>query len=178
VAIVSDYGAGLVTPALWRRALQAVGKRRPSIVLVDSRYALDQFTGMTACTPNETELEALVGARINDDRQVLEQAGRALLRKLQCQAVLVTRGSRGMALFEPGKATDHIPIVGSDEIADVTGAGDTVIATFALALAAGATFAEAARLANHAGGVVVMKRGTATVSADELLKTTSGVDSQ
>jgi rfaE bifunctional protein kinase chain/domain len=147
-------------------------------VLVDSRYALDQFTGMTACTPNETELEALVGARINDDRQVLEQAGRALLRKLQCQAVLVTRGSRGMALFEPGKATDHIPIVGSDEIADVTGAGDTVIATFALALAAGATFAEAARLANHAGGVVVMKRGTATVSADELLKTTSGVDSQ
>jgi bifunctional ADP-heptose synthase (sugar kinase/adenylyltransferase) len=73
-----------------------------------------------------------------------------------------------MALFEPGRPTDHIPIVGSDEVADVTGAGDTVIATFTLALAAGATFGEAARLANHAGGLVVMKRGTATVSAAEL----------
>jgi bifunctional ADP-heptose synthase (sugar kinase/adenylyltransferase) len=74
-----------------------------------------------------------------------------------------------MALFEAGKPTDHIPIVGSDEVADVTGAGDTVIASFTLALAAGATFGEAARLANHAGGLVVMKRGTATVGAEELL---------
>ena len=73
-----------------------------------------------------------------------------------------------MALFEPGEPTRHIPIFGSDEIADVTGAGDTVIATMTLALAAGATFYEAARLANYAGGIVVMKRGTATVSADEL----------
>ena len=79
--------------------------------------------------------------------------------------MLVTRGSRGMALFERDRPTDHLPIVGTDQIADVTGAGDTVIATFALALAAGATFREAARLANHAGGLVVMKRGTATVTA-------------
>ena len=79
--------------------------------------------------------------------------------------MLVTRGSRGMALFEPRQPTIHIPIFGSDEVADVTGAGDTVIATFALALAAGASFYEAARLANYAGGLVVMKRGTATVSA-------------
>jgi len=99
---------------------------------------------------------------------VLERAGRALLAQLRCRAVLVTRGGRGMALFESGQPTDHIPIVGSDEVADVTGAGDTVIATFAVALAAGASFAEAARLANHAGGLVVMKRGTATVSAAEL----------
>jgi len=99
---------------------------------------------------------------------VLERAGRTLLDRLQCRAVLVTRGSRGMALFEPGRPTDHIAIVGSDEVADVTGAGDTVIATFALALGAGASFGEAARLANHAGGIVVMKRGTATVSLDEL----------
>src|SRR5262249_7296301 len=83
-------------------------------------------------------------------------------------AVLITRGSRGMALFEPKAATAQIPIFGSDEVADVTGAGDTVIATFALALAAGASFYEATRLANYAGGVVVMKRGTATVSAREL----------
>ena len=84
------------------------------------------------------------------------------------QAVLITRGSRGMALFEPKQRTIHVPIVGSDEVADVTGAGDTVIATFGLALAAGASFYEAARLANYAGGLVVMKRGTATVSAREL----------
>ncbi len=83
-------------------------------------------------------------------------------------AVLITRGSRGMALFEPGAPTVHIPIFGSDQIADVTGAGDTVMATMTLALAAGASFEDAARLANYAGGLVVMKRGTATVSADEL----------
>jgi bifunctional ADP-heptose synthase (sugar kinase/adenylyltransferase) len=79
-----------------------------------------------------------------------------------------------MALFERNRPTDHIPIVGSDEVADVTGAGDTVIAVFSMALAAGATFAEAARLANYAGGVVVMKRGTATVSAPELLAALGG----
>ena len=83
-------------------------------------------------------------------------------------AVLVTRGSRGMALFEPGRPTAHVPIYGSDEVTDVTGAGDTVMATFGLALASGASFYEAARLANYAGGLVVMKRGTATVSAAEL----------
>ncbi len=99
---------------------------------------------------------------------MLERAGRALVRRTRMQAVLVTRGSRGMALFQPKQPTIHIPIFGSDEVTDVTGAGDTVIATFGLALAAGASFYEAARLANYAGGLVVMKRGTATVSAREL----------
>jgi bifunctional ADP-heptose synthase (sugar kinase/adenylyltransferase) len=83
-------------------------------------------------------------------------------------AVLITRGSRGMALFEVGRPTSHVPIYGSDEVADVTGAGDTVIATMTLALAAGGSSYEAARLANYAGGLVVMKRGTATVSPEEL----------
>jgi len=166
--ILSDYGAGLVTPARWKRALAASGVKRPPVVLVDSRYGLADYTGLTACTPNEAEVEALFGIRINEDRAVLERAGRALLAQLGCRAVLVTRGSRGMALFEAGRPTDHIPIVGSDEVADVTGAGDTVIATFTLAVAAGAQFPVAARLANYAGGLVVMKRGTATVSADEL----------
>jgi rfaE bifunctional protein kinase chain/domain len=167
--ILSDYGAGLITAAAWRRALAARPLRRPPIVLVDSRYALTGFTGITACTPNEPEVEAALGLRIHDDGGALERAGRQLLERLECQAVLITRGSRGMALFEQGRPTDHIPIVGSDQIADVTGAGDTVIATFALALAAGGSFAEAARLANYAGGLVVMKRGTATVTRDELL---------
>jgi rfaE bifunctional protein kinase chain/domain len=168
--ILSDYGTGLLTPDRWSRIAAAAKRRAPALVFVDSRYHLDGFEGMTACTPNESEVEALLGIHIGDNRSVLEEAGRELLRRLGCRAVLVTRGSRGMALFEPGRPTDHIPIVGSDEIADVTGAGDTVIAAFALSVAAGATFAEAARLANRAGGVVVMKRGTATVSAEELLR--------
>ena len=166
--ILSDYGAGLITPALWKRARAAARLKRPPIVLVDSRYALAGYEGVTACTPNESEAEALLNVRIGDDRISLEQAGRRLLAMLRSSAVLITRGSRGMAVFEPNKPTDHIPIVGSDQIADVTGAGDTVIATFTLALAAGASFGEAARLANFAGGLVVMKRGTATVSRDEL----------
>ena len=83
--------------------------------------------------------------------------------------MLITRGSRGMALFEKERPTVHVPIFGSDQIADVTGAGDTVIATMTLALAAGATFVEATHLANYAGGIVVMKRGTATVSSEELM---------
>ena len=91
-----------------------------------------------------------------------------MLKRTRMSSVLITRGSRGMALFEPGAPTVHIPIFGSDQIADVTGAGDTVMATMTLALAAGASFEEAARLANYAGGLVVMKRGTATVSAAEL----------
>ncbi len=169
--ILSDYGSGLVTPDLAeavRSRVAARSRRRPVPVLVDSRYRLLDYRGLTACTPNEAELEQLTGVRVNDDSSVLERGGRQLLKKSGMQAVLVTRGSRGMALFQPKQETVHVPIFGSDEVADVTGAGDTVIATFGLALAAGASFYEAARLANYAGGLVVMKRGTATVSAREL----------
>jgi len=168
--LVSDYGSGLVTPALVagaRRRLRGPGRRNPP-VLVDSRYQLLKFRGMTMCTPNESEVEALFGIRIDDNGRLLERAGRDLLARTAAGAVLITRGSRGMALFQRDTATVHIPISGSDQIADVTGAGDTVIATMTLALAAGASYEEAARLANYAGGLVVMKRGTATVTAREL----------
>jgi rfaE bifunctional protein kinase chain/domain len=168
--LASDYGTGLVTPDMVERArrrFRGPGKRQPP-VLIDSRYALLRYRGMTTCTPNESEVEHLLGIRIGDDLDVLEKAGRELVKRTHANAVLITRGSRGMALFEPGRPTLHLPIFGSDQIADVTGAGDTVIATMTLALAAGGTFEEAARLANYAGGLVVMKRGTATVSADEL----------
>lgn len=173
--IVSDYGTGLVTPAAVRAAMQRVrGPGRPAPVLVDSRYSLLRFRGMTTCTPNESEVEQIFGITIGENTRVLEKAGRELLRKTRASAVLITRGSRGMALFEPGRPTVHIQISGSDQIADVTGAGDTVIATMTLALAAGATFEEAAHLANYAGGIVVMKRGTATVSAQELREAVGG----
>ena len=169
--ILSDYGSGLVTPALAesiRASVARRSRRRAIPVLVDSRYRLADYRGLTACTPNEAEVEQVLGIRIKDDLGALERAGRRLLSRMKMQSVLITRGSRGMALFEARQPTAHIPIFGSDEVADVTGAGDTVIAAFGLALAAGASSYEAARLANYAGGLVVMKRGTATVSAREL----------
>ena len=166
--LVSDYGSGLVTPAFVSDLARRIQARRPVPILLDSRYALTRYTRLTACTPNESEVEQVLGLRIDDRPRVLERAGRTLLERTRMRAVLITRGSRGMALFEDGKPTVHIPIFGSDQIADVTGAGDTVMATITLALSVGASFEEAARLANYAGGIVVMKRGTATVTADEL----------
>jgi D-glycero-beta-D-manno-heptose-7-phosphate kinase len=169
--LLSDYGSGLVTPALADTIRQAVARRarrRPIPVLLDSRYRLLDYRGLTTSTPNESEVEQVLGIRINDNGAALERAGRLLLRRTGMQAVLITRGSRGMALFQPRQPAIHLPIFGSDEVTDVTGAGDTVNATFGLALAAGASFYEAARLANYAGGLVVMKRGTATVSSREL----------
>ncbi len=167
---MSDYGSGVVVPAVVsgaQRLLRGPGRLQPP-VLIDSRYALLRYRRMTMCTPNESEVEQLLGVTIGENARVLEKAGRELLTRTSAGAMLITRGSRGMALFERDRPTVHIPIFGSDQIADVTGAGDTVIATMTLALAAGGTFEEAARLANYAGGLVVMKRGTATVTADEL----------
>ena len=169
--LLSDYGSGLVTPDLAlaiRRALETRTPRRAVPVVVDSRYRLLDYKGLTACTPNESEVERSLDIEIDDDPEMLEQAGRTLLRRTGMQAVLITRGSRGMALFQPKQPTIHIAIFGSDEVADVTGAGDTVISTVTMSLAAGASFEEAARLANYAGGLVVMKRGTATLTPREL----------
>lgn len=175
--LLSDYGSGLVTPEL-AAAIRAALDLRPGgravPMVVDSRYRLLDFKGLTACTPNESEVERALAVHIDDDVDALEKAGRSLLRRTGMQAVLITRGSRGMALFQPKQPTLHVPIFGSDEVADVTGAGDTVIATLTTALAAGASFEDAARLANVAGGLVVMKRGTATVSAGELTDALGG----
>jgi D-glycero-beta-D-manno-heptose-7-phosphate kinase len=178
--LVSDYGAGLVTPSLVaevkkvvaRPASRTGGRRVP--ILIDSRYDLARYRGVTACTPNEAEVEAALGISIHDSTAVLERAGRELLDKTKNQAVLITRGSHGMALFERDQPTRHLGIYGSDEISDVTGAGDTVIATMTLALAAGASAFQAMQLANYAGGIVVMKRGTATVSPGELRQAVRG----
>ncbi|MBI2187408.1 MAG: sugar kinase [Acidobacteria bacterium] len=167
--LVSDYGSGLVSPRLVRKLgaeLRRAGRSIP--VLVDSRYRLLEYTGLTMSTPNQSEVEQVLGVRIGDNLRVLERAGREVLERTRMQAVLVTRGSRGMSLFLPDAPTIHIPIFGTEFIVDVTGAGDTVVSTVALALAAGGSFEAAAHLANYAGGLVVMKRGTATVSGDEL----------
>lgn len=165
VAILSDYGYGAVEPALLARVRAALGER--ATLLADSRYRLSEFSGVDGATPNEEEAEALLDAPVDDDPDRLEDAGRQLLERLGARFLLITRGSRGMSLFQPA-ASAHLPVSGTDQVADVTGAGDTVIGTFALALAAGADPVEAALLANYAGGVVVMKMGTATCSPEEL----------
>ena len=138
-------------------------------MLLDSRYAVLDHRGLTVAVPNESEVEHVLGWAVGEDPEALERAGRTILARTRMHAVLVTRGSRGMALFEPERPTQHIPIHGPDEVTDVTGAGDTVIATMAVALSVGASCLEAALLANYAGGLAVMKRGTAVVTAPELL---------
>jgi len=163
--LVSDYGLGLLTPRVIEAVLRLAHKG--AIVCVDSRFNLRGFPGVTAVTPNEPEAEAAVGRELRSAKDV-EWAGRTLLSKVHSQAVLITRGREGMALFEPKKKTVLVPISGTDEVADVTGAGDTVIAAFTLALAAGSDFEKAARLANFAASVTVMKAGAATVSPAEL----------
>ncbi|MGA8809910.1 MAG: PfkB family carbohydrate kinase, partial [Thermoanaerobaculia bacterium] len=167
-ALISDYGYGAVThPLAGALTSEAAGKP----VTLDSRYDLLKFSGITAATPNEEEAAEAAGASLfnGDNDARLRQAGETLRGKLGSQALLITRGSRGMALFEREREEPiFIPVYGTDQVADVTGAGDTVIAAFTLALAAGASFAESAKIANYAGGIVVMKMGTATVSNDEL----------
>jgi len=171
--ILSDYGTGLITPGLVaaiKRQMPRRGRRRVPHILLDSRYALMRYRGLAIAAPNESEVEQMLGITVGDDTRVLERAGRTILERTRMGAMLITRGSRGMALFESGRSTQHISIYGSDEVADVTGAGDTEIATMAVALSVGASPLEAALLANYAGGLVVMKRGTATVNAAELLQ--------
>src|SRR5947209_4966116 len=168
-ALISDYGYGVVKSALAAN-LTRFAHGKP--VTLDSRYDLLSFPGVTAATPNEEEAAAAAGTSLyngDNGETRLGQVAETLPQSLDCDAVLITRGSRGMALFDRGAAAPlFIPVHGTDQVADVTGAGDTVIATFTLALAAGASYAEAAKLANYGGGIVVMKMGTATVSNDEL----------
>jgi len=165
--LVSDYGLGAATPAMLRK----IAAKR---LMLDSRYRLLDYrdAGVTAATPNEPELEAAYQTRIGTDTRKLDELGQRALRELGAKALVVTRGKDGMAVFENGgksrRPPQHIPIYGSDAPVDVTGAGDTVIAVFTLAVAAGASFLEAAHLANYAGGIVVMKRRTASVSRAEL----------
>jgi D-glycero-beta-D-manno-heptose-7-phosphate kinase len=165
--IISDYNYG-VTNGEVVRAIKAAAAERRIPVIVDSRFHLTQYSGLTTATPNESELEQFAGTPLLTERDVLAAGSRAL-DELDFEALLVTRGSQGMILFEPGGRALRIDAVSERAAIDVTGAGDTVIATYALGLAVGATYAEASHLANHAGGLVVMKRGTATVSRDELL---------
>jgi rfaE bifunctional protein kinase chain/domain len=166
--LVSDYGYGAATPAILA-AIRYKGGLNGVPVILDSRYRMLQYSGVTAATPNEPEVEEVLGIRIGQDWSRLCAAGAQIMARMKLQSLVITRGRDGMVAFHGKHKPVDIPIFGSDEVADVTGAGDTVIATFTAALAAGASAEEAAHLANYAGGIVVMKRGTATVSNQELL---------
>ncbi|MBK6724322.1 MAG: hypothetical protein IPO41_05220 [Acidobacteria bacterium] len=160
--IVSDYGYGAVFDEIFAEA-RSIAQLRSIPLVLDSRYRLSSFVGATAATPNCEEAENIVGKNFNDNN------GASLRERLGCEALLVTNGNKGMSLYTSDAEPRHIDAVGSPEPVDVTGAGDTVIATFALGLASGMNFADAATIANHAGGIVVMKKRTATVTSAELL---------
>lgn len=162
---VSDYGYGAVTASI----LAAIEDSRPSArwTCVDSRYRSGLFPGVDGSTPNLEELETWAGRRLETDGAVYE-AAEGLRQVLGAKFILATRGNMGMTLAEANQQPVHIPVFGTDEVADVTGAGDTVLAVLVASLAAGATPREAAELANVGGGLVVMKLGTATVNANEL----------
>lgn len=160
--IISDYNYGVVSAELAELA-NSIAKEKDIPLLIDSRFRLENFKGATSATPNKEEVEHILGSELTDSgcAQLLEELG--------YQSLLVTLGNKGMLLLETGKSPLHIDCIGSKEPVDVTGAGDTVIAAYALGLASGLGFADSARIANHAGGIVVMKKGTATVSTEELL---------
>jgi rfaE bifunctional protein kinase chain/domain len=166
--LVSDYGYGAATPTLLNVIREKRGLDKVPVTL-DSRHRMLQFSGITAATPNEAEVEEVLGIRIGNSHERLLAAGDQIAGEMDLEALLITRGKDGMVIFPRRHKPVEIPIYGSDEVADVTGAGDTVIATFTASLAAGATSEEAAHLSNFAGGIVVTKRGTATVSQQELL---------
>jgi D-glycero-beta-D-manno-heptose-7-phosphate kinase len=166
---ISDYGFGVASPALVREAL-AKQKSAP-LVTLDARHNLHAYAkaSIASATPNEAELEVLHHASIGQNLSELTRCGAATLAEMKLRALLVTRGRHGMALFEPEGRLTQIAVHGSDQAVDVTGAGDTVLAAYTVALACGASPLEAAHIANIAGGLVVMKRGTATVTREELL---------
>jgi D-glycero-beta-D-manno-heptose-7-phosphate kinase len=172
--LVSDYGYGMLHAANIPHILAILREARVPVV-VDSRSQLPLYRGITAAAPNLEEAERAAGISVHNDTSLLEQAGTRLREVLAADAVLVTLGSRGMALFAQGREGVHLPVYGTDEVADVTGAGDTVAAAFCAALVAGGSALEAAALANVAAGLVVMKRGTATVSPEEITRALRGL---
>lgn len=166
--LIADYEAGVINPALLDKLLPRA-RGLGTLIAVDAHAALFRFRGVSVATPNQPEASLSVGFPIDDDAS-LERAGRELLAQMDAEAVLITRGSEGMALFERGGETTRVPSLVFRDVRDPTGAGDTVAAVFALARAVGATFREAAHLASLAAGVVIGKLGVATCSPDELYR--------
>ena len=160
--VISDYNYGAACEEIAETARRITDEKQIPL-LIDSRFRLENFTGATTATPNQEEVEQILGKGFSEEDCI------NLGERLRLESLLITRGNSGMLLIEKDKPPLHLEAVGSKEPVDVTGAGDTVIAAYALGLASGLGFAESARLANHAGGIVVMKKGTAFVTRNELL---------
>lgn len=165
--LISDYNYFTVKEDVFQKSCLLYKKKEIPIIL-DSRYRLLKFKGVTMSTPNEPEVENALKIKINNDEEKLHKAGRIILKKTLGTGVLITRGSRGMVLYQKRKKPFPISIQGTEDIVDVTGAGDTVTSVFSLCLASGASFKQAALLSNYAASVVVMKRGPAVLSSQEL----------
>jgi rfaE bifunctional protein kinase chain/domain len=163
--LVSDYDHGALDEAARAAVTGGAGGR---VITVDSRRRLAAFRGMTAATPNLEEAAVALGRDIPDRDEEVAAAAEELRAAAGARHLVITRGSRGMTVAGEGRPPAHLPVFGTDQVADVTGAGDTVIAALTLALAAGADILEAAHLANVAAGLAVMKRGTATVTPAEI----------
>lgn len=166
--ILSDYRAGVITDGVINH-LREFTARNKTLLIVDAQGDFERFKGATLLTPNQPDTEGALGYRI--DSTTVERAGKDMLEKTEAEAVLITRGADGMALFERGKPCAEMPVFNRSDVFDVTGAGDTVVATMALALVSGASFVEATALGNLAAGIVVRKSGTATTSQREMLET-------
>ena len=164
--VISDYAKGVLSHALVDEAIQAAKAKKVPVVVDPKPASGVSFRGATIMTPNKAEAELLAGMMIQDERDVLK-VGRILLKKSGCQHVLITRGESGMSLFEKQGSVTHIP-TRTREIFDVSGAGDAVVSSLAMALAAGATMVQAAELANFAAGVEVSKLGTAKITRQEI----------
>lgn len=165
--ILSDYGKGLLSRKLIRAIIRKA-KEWEKLVMVDPKFKdYSVYRGATVITPNTKEASEASGIAITDERS-LKRAGSKLLKKLKCNALVITRGEEGMAIFESHQEPHSVGTI-AKEVFDVTGAGDTVIGTMALALAAGANIRRAAELANYAAGIVVGKMGTATATRKELV---------
>jgi D-beta-D-heptose 7-phosphate kinase/D-beta-D-heptose 1-phosphate adenosyltransferase len=166
--IISDYAKGVITQKLVAGLVKFARKNNIPVSVDPKVGHFDYYKGVTVVTPNNLEASQGAGIDITDDATLLS-AGKKLIDRFKSDAVLITRGEHGMSLFERGKDPVHIPTV-AKEVYDVTGAGDTVIAVFTLALAVGASMHEAALIANHAAGIVVGEVGTATVKPEQLKK--------
>lgn len=166
VWVVSDYGYNMVSDAILQ---QVKGLAEAKTVIVDSRRRIKEFCGVTVAVPNESEAESASGSTIDKENNTIFAIGERLLREMDVEALLITRGNHGMALFERNGGREEIAICGHKDVTDVTGAGDTVVSILSVAYASGASPVQAARLSNYGAAVVVMKSGTATLTQDELI---------
>jgi D-beta-D-heptose 7-phosphate kinase/D-beta-D-heptose 1-phosphate adenosyltransferase len=170
--IIEDYGKGIISAELLSKVV-SLAKRNNKIIAVDPKEEhFRYYNGVTLITPNHHEASRAVGFDIRDDSS-LKKAGGKLLKKLNCKIALITLGENGMAVFQKGKPMKQIPTV-AQEVFDVSGAGDTVIASYTLSLASGLDPVESAHLANYAAGIVVGKVGIAVVTPEELIERIKG----